>query len=174
MFQLNTIKNAIPPNTITLGYFNIDYEKRFYKESWLKDLLLTFDELIDYTGLIQLVNFSVGSWVVLNKYRIQFLTTCTAQIAAWLISCGTNHQCLGIQSLIAGTLNESNYVLVTSKDLSAAFEMVNKPLLLKHHKIIGLSQNLNEVIKTCLRCWAFYISVIDNNSILLDIICGTV
>ena len=43
-----------------------------------------------------------------------------------------------IQSLIAHALDDEEYVLLASLDLSSAFDLVNLELLLKTLKIIGL------------------------------------
>jgi hypothetical protein len=44
---------------------------------------------------------------------------------------------LKLQSLIARTMDDDNFMLVSSLDLSSAFDMVNVQLLLKRLKIIG-------------------------------------
>jgi hypothetical protein len=54
---------------------------------------------------------------------------------------------LKLQSLIAKALDKSNYALKASIDLSAAFDLVNIPLLLKCLKIIGLPKEVTELIK---------------------------
>ena len=81
---------------------------------------------------------------------------------------------LEIQSLIARALDDNNYVLVASLDLSAAFDVVNVDLLLKRLKIMGLPDDIVRLIKIWLTNRSFYVSVNGENSVLLDIISGTV
>ena len=81
---------------------------------------------------------------------------------------------LKIQSLIARALDEDNYALMASLDLSAAFDVVNIRLLIKRLKIMGLPEDVIELIKVWLTNRSFYVSVDNNNSTLFDLICGTV
>ena len=81
---------------------------------------------------------------------------------------------LRLQSLIARALDENNYVLMASVDLSSAFDVVNIKLLLKRLKILGLPNDLIELIKEWLKDRYFYISVEGNNSILIEVISGTI
>ena len=49
---------------------------------------------------------------------------------------------LKLQSLLARALDENNYALLASLDLSATFDAVNTKLLLKRLKIIGLPKDI--------------------------------
>ena len=49
---------------------------------------------------------------------------------------------LQLQSLIARALDENNYILMASNDLSAAFDVVNVDLLISRIRIIGLPHDL--------------------------------
>ncbi len=62
--------------------------------------------------------------------------------------------------------------LIASLDLSIAFDVVNKPFLIKRLKIIGLPKDVMELIKAWLKDCSFYVSTDNNNSILFDLICG--
>ena len=73
---------------------------------------------------------------------------------------------LEIQSLIARALDDNNFVLVASLDLSAAFDVVNVNLLLKRSKIVGLPDDIVGLIKIWLKNWSFYVSVNGENSLL--------
>jgi hypothetical protein len=73
LIHSNLIKNAITPDTTILGDFNIYYSKQFDVEYCLKDLFLSFDELLSDIGLIQLVNFPTWARVVENTYRDSIL-----------------------------------------------------------------------------------------------------
>ena len=63
---------------------------------------------------------------------------------------------------------------MASLDLSAAFDVVNIRLLIKRLKIMGLPEDVIELIKVWLTNRSFYVSVDNNNSTLFDLICGTV
>ena len=81
---------------------------------------------------------------------------------------------LKLQSLISRALDESNYALMASIDLSAAFDVVNIPLLLVRLKIIGLPSDIIELIKVWLTGRSYYVSINGNNSVLFDLDHGTV
>ena len=49
---------------------------------------------------------------------------------------------LTIQTIIAQALDEDNYAIMASLDLSAAFDMVNINLLLKRMAIMGLPDDI--------------------------------
>ena len=64
-----------------------------------------------------------------------------------------------LQSLIARALDEDNYALMASVDLSAAFEVVNIDLLLVRLRLIGLPVDLVGLIEVWLRDQYFYVNV---------------
>jgi hypothetical protein len=47
---------------------------------------------------------------------------------------------------LARALDEDNYVLMLSLDLSGAFDKVSIPLLIKRFKIISLTSDVNELV----------------------------
>ena len=51
---------------------------------------------------------------------------------------------LHLQSLISRALDDSNYVLMASLDLSATFDVVNTRLLLKSLRRIGLPDDMKK------------------------------
>ena len=61
-----------------------------------------------------------------------------------------------LQSLIARALEEDEMVLLASLDLSAAFDLVNIDLLIKRLEIVGLPQDIIELITVWLRNRSFY------------------
>ena len=65
-------------------------------------------------------------------------------------------------------------MLLASLVLSSAFDLVNIDLLLKRLKIIGLSHNLIELISAWLKNRSFFVSIDGQNSILYDLLLGTV
>ena len=87
---------------------------------------------------------------------------------------GTSTLSIQLQSLIARALNEGEFVLVSSLDLSAAFDLVNIDLLIKRLKIIGLPNDVVTLIKEWLSERFFYVDVDGKNSYLFDLLLGTV
>ena len=79
-----------------------------------------------------------------------------------------------LQSLIARALDGDEYVLVASLDLSSAFDLVNIDLLIKRLKIVGLPDDLLALIEVWLRDRFFYVSIDGVNSILYDLLLGTI
>ena len=79
-----------------------------------------------------------------------------------------------LQSIISRALDNSEYVLVSSLDLSSAFDVVNIKLLIKRLKIIGLPNDLIELIKVWLEERSFYVSLDGINSYMFDLLLGTV
>ena len=79
-----------------------------------------------------------------------------------------------IQSRIARALDNDEYAQLTSLDLSAAFDLVNIDLLMKRLCLIGLPKDITELISVWLRNRLFYVSVDGQNSILYDLLLGTV
>jgi hypothetical protein len=76
-----------------------------------------------------------------------------------------------LHHILARALDESNYALMA---LIAAFGVVKTPLLLTPLKIIGLPQDVIEPIRVWLTDRSFYVPLNENNSILFDLLCGTV
>ena len=81
---------------------------------------------------------------------------------------------LELQSIIARALDEDNFVLVASLDLSSAFDIVNVNLLIKRLKIIGLPSDVIDLIKVWLNNRSYYVSVDGENSVMYDLLLGTV
>jgi hypothetical protein len=61
--------------------------------------------------------------------------------------------------MLARAINESKFCLVSSLDLSSAFDVVNIDLLVKKLKIVRLPKNLFELISVWLRDRSLYMSV---------------
>ena len=72
---------------------------------------------------------------------------------------GTCTAGLLLQSLIARGLDEGNYVAMASLDLSAAFDVVDVPLLIKRLTIMGLPDDLVELIRIWLTERYFYVEI---------------
>ena len=79
-----------------------------------------------------------------------------------------------LQSMIARALDQDEYALVASLDLSSAFDLVNIDLLIKRLKIVGLPSDVVELIEVWLRKRFFYVSVDGKNSVLFDLLLGTI
>ena len=81
---------------------------------------------------------------------------------------------LQLQSLIAKALDEDNYVIMASLDLSAAFDVVNTDLLLERLRVIGLPIDLVALIETWLTNRQFYVQIGDLNSNFIESNTGTI
>ena len=79
-----------------------------------------------------------------------------------------------LQSIIARALDNDDYVLVASLDLSSAFDIVNVALLLKRLKKVGLPNDVIDLIKVWLMNRSYYVSIDGVNSVLFDLLLGTV
>ena len=71
---------------------------------------------------------------------------------------------LELQSIIARAVDDNQYALMCSLDLSAAFDLVNVELLLKRLRIIGLPNDVVQLIKSWLSLRYYYVTVDGNNS----------
>ena len=72
-----------------------------------------------------------------------------------------------LQSLSANALDENNFALMASLDLSATFNVVDIQLLLKRLDIIGIPSNAVSLIKTWLTHRLFYVSIEGEDSYLI-------
>ena len=81
---------------------------------------------------------------------------------------------LQLQSIIARALDEDNYVLMASLDLSAAFDVVNIDLLLIRLRVIGLPEDIVRLIETWLKNRHYYVQVSDLTSNFTEINSGTI
>ena len=79
-----------------------------------------------------------------------------------------------IQSIISRALDNSEIALMSSLDLSAAFDVVNIDLLMKRLSIIGLPEDITSLIKVWLSERSYYVTVDGSSSILYDLLLGTV
>jgi hypothetical protein len=81
---------------------------------------------------------------------------------------------LTLQSIITRAMDDDNYVLMVSLDLSKAFDVVNIALLLVRLKVMGLPEDLIALIKAWLRSRSFYVFIGNLNSSLCNLTSGTV
>jgi hypothetical protein len=81
---------------------------------------------------------------------------------------------LKLQSQIARALDSGSYAMTASLDLSSAFDLVNIDLLIKRLRIIGLPDDIVSLIQVWLRKRSYYVSIDGTNSILRDLLLGTV
>ena len=81
---------------------------------------------------------------------------------------------LTLQSLLARALNDDNFALMSSLDLSAAFDVVNIELLLKRLRIIGLPDDIVALISNWLTERYYYVSIDGDNSYVHMSCVGTV
>jgi hypothetical protein len=71
-------------------------------------------------------------------------------------------------SQISRALNDEDYVLITSLDLSSAFDLVNINLLIKRLRIMGFPNDIAELIKVWLSNISFYVSIAGKNLLCLE------
>ena len=70
--------------------------------------------------------------------------------------------------------SQSNYAIMVSLDLSAAFDLVDIDLLMTRLKIIGFPADLLELVQVWLTDRSFYVTIDGKNSTLYDLLLGTV
>ena len=61
--------------------------------------------------------------------------------------------------MLPGALDDDNYVSMASIDLSAAFDVVDVPLLIKRMKIMGLPEDVVRLVNVWLTEHYFYVEV---------------
>ena len=81
---------------------------------------------------------------------------------------------LRIQSMIARAIDGDQFALMSSLDLSSAFDVVNVELLIKRLQIIGLPNDLVELVSEWLTNRYFYVSIDGGNSYVHHCDVGTV
>ena len=81
---------------------------------------------------------------------------------------------LTVQSVLTHALDENNYALMASLDLSSAFDVVNVKLLLKRLKIIGLPEDVILLVEIWLKQRLFYVDIDGSVSHLCSSDTGTV
>jgi hypothetical protein len=79
-----------------------------------------------------------------------------------------------LQSQIARALEDEDYVIVASLDLSSAFDLVDIDLLMKRLDLIDLPADVLRLIRAWLVNRSFYVSIDGTNSTLFDLLLGTV
>ncbi len=89
-------------------------------------------------------------------------------------NCGTETACLEIQSKIAAICDEGKCAAMSSLDLSAAFDVVNRPLLVRRLKVIGLPEGIVASIQDWLTNRLAYCEVGGVTSIMRSIDEGTI
>jgi hypothetical protein len=89
---------------------------------------------------------------------------------------GNSTSTLGIklQSMIARVIDEDSYILVSSLDFSATFDIINVPLLLKRLRIGGLPSDVVGFIAKWLTHRSYFVSINGSSSELLYLLFGTV
>ena len=72
---------------------------------------------------------------------------------------GTVTAGLQLQSLISRALDDDEFVAMASLDLSAAFDVVNVPLLITRLRVVGLPNDVIRLIEVWLTERLFYVEV---------------
>jgi hypothetical protein len=81
---------------------------------------------------------------------------------------------LTIQSIIAREMDTDCYVAMSSLDLTAAFDLVNLDLLLKRMRIMGIPEDLLQLLEIWLRQRSFYVEASGQTSTILESDVGTI
>jgi hypothetical protein len=76
--------------------------------------------------------------------------------------------------MMASAVENNEYVHVASLDLSFAFDLIYIDLLPKSLKLIGLPKNVLSLIKIWLKERMHYVSIYCINSVLFDLLLGTI
>jgi hypothetical protein len=76
--------------------------------------------------------------------------------------------------MIARALENNDYILLSSFDLSSAFDVVNVELLLKRMWIIGLPDYIIKLVNVWVYDRLYYVSKGGENSCMFDLLLGTV
>jgi hypothetical protein len=79
-----------------------------------------------------------------------------------------------LQNLIARAMDGDELVMVASLDLSAVFDLVDVKLLIKRLKIIGLQDDVIELIREWLTNRFYYVDIYGKTSTLFDLLLGNV
>ncbi len=77
-------------------------------------------------------------------------------------------------SQISRAIDNDEYVVLASLDMSSAFDLVNINLLVKRLIKIGLPSDIVNLISVWLRDRTFYVSIDGESSVLYDLLLGTV
>ncbi len=86
----------------------------------------------------------------------------------------TSTASLSIQNALAKALEQGNFALMASLDLSSAFDVVNIGLLLKRMQIIGIPRDIIELVEIWLRDRTYYITCRGKNSCIKMSNVGTI
>ena len=81
---------------------------------------------------------------------------------------------LTLQSIISKHLDDDLYAIMASLDLSAAFDLVNLDLLMKRLKIMGLPEDVRELLEVWLRGRHFYVEANGMTSAITETNIGTI
>ncbi len=73
-----------------------------------------------------------------------------------------------LQSIIGRTLDEDKFVHIGSLDFRAAFDIVNI-MLIKRLKIVGLPDDVVDLIEVWLKERSYYVSIDGVNSVLFEL-----
>ena len=81
---------------------------------------------------------------------------------------------LHLQSIIARALDSNNYYVLSSLDLSSAFDIVNRELLLKRLEIFGIPEDVRLLLKNWLSERLFYVECAGYSSAIHEDNTGTI
>ena len=79
-----------------------------------------------------------------------------------------------VQSILQSALDQDIYTLMSSIDLSAAFDLVKINLFIKRLRIIGLPEDIIELISIWLNNRLFYVDIYGQCSLVISSKTGTI
>ena len=79
-----------------------------------------------------------------------------------------------LQSVISRALNNNHYYVLSSLDLSSAFDIVNRHLLFKRLEIFGLPEDVRLLIENWLEERLFYVECAGSSSTIHEDKSGTI
>jgi hypothetical protein len=81
---------------------------------------------------------------------------------------------ISIQTALTKALEQGHFAPMASLDLSSAFDVVNTGLLIKRMKIIGIPDDVTEMVEIWLKDRTYYISCKGRNSFIRHSNIGTI
>ena len=155
--------------------FSKIYNQRMLPEQWLFSKITpvpkkgTKSQIENYRPIANLCSTSkVFEKLILQRIlRVETENNCDItgpQQHGFKKGHSTNTAGLALQQIIANALDEDSFAIMANLDLSAAFDLVNVELLLKRMKILGLPDDLIDLVRIWLSTRYFYVSIKGKNS----------
>ena len=165
--------------------FNLIYESKKLPQQWLISKIIPIfkkgskTEVENYRPIANLCSTTkVYEQLIINRLReIETANRCDLTGKpqhGFKQNRSTATAGLTLQSILTRALDEDNYAVMSSIDLSAAFDVVNIKLLLKRLNIIGLPKDIIKLIEIWLKNRMFYVDINGQCSYLKTSDSGTI